>query len=194
MAAGSGSALDGAKLLLAFGLGTLPVMLSFGLLASLASARLAPKIQRFSGIVIIALGTIMLNRGLVLSGAGFDFTTGLAWTTLQIREHWSVDMSMPVLGYQLIEMDISQQSAPAQPIILQKGVPVKWKIHNQEAQSCVSSILAPKLGLDIPIKKGEQTIEFTPQQAGVITWSCNMGMTTGSFVVIDKQGKAKEEQ
>jgi plastocyanin domain-containing protein len=71
--------------------------------------------------------------------------------------------------------------------VLKKGVPVKWHIHNSEAQSCVSSVVVPKLGLDIPLKNGQQTIEFTPQQEGVITWSCNMGMTTGSFVVVDEQ-------
>lgn len=190
MAAGSGGALEGAKLMFAFGLGTLPVMLSFGLLASMASARLAPKIQRFSGGIVFVLGAIMLNRGLVLSGAGFDFTTGLAWTAAQIREYSGVDMSAPILGpilgYRIVEMDFSKPEGTPGQIVLQKGVPVKWNIHNQEAQSCVSSVVVPKLGLDVPLKKGDQTIEFTPQQEGIITWSCNMGMTTGSFVVVDR--------
>jgi len=41
----------------------------------------------------------------------------------------------------------------------------------------------PKLGLMFDVREGEQTIEFTPQEAGVIPWSCWMGMIPGSFVV-----------
>ena len=39
MAAGTGSALEGAKMLFAFGVGTLPVLLSFGVLRRLSPAR-----------------------------------------------------------------------------------------------------------------------------------------------------------
>jgi sulfite exporter TauE/SafE len=189
MAAGTGSALEGAKLMLAFGLGTLPVMLGFGLLTSLASASLAPKIIRFSGVIVVALGAIMLNRGLLLSGIGYDFTTGLAWVSAQLRDNLGVDMSYTSLGYQSIEMNFAEKDKIPGQIVLQKGVPVKWKIHNDELQSCVTSVIAPKLGLDVPLKKGEQIIEFTPKQEGLITWTCNMGMTTGSFLVVDEARK-----
>ncbi len=192
MAAGTGSALEGAKLMLVFGLGTLPVMLGFGLLTSLASASLAPKIIRFSGAIVVALGAIMLNRGLLLSGAEYDFTSGLAWVSAQLRDQTGLDMSTPVMGYRSVEMSFSDGDKKPAQIVLQKGVPVKWKIHNDKPQSCVTGIVVPKLGLDVPLKKGEQIIEFTPQQEGLITWTCTMGMTTGSFLVVDKDKKPGE--
>ena len=194
MAAGTGSALEGGKLMLVFGLGTLPVMLGFGMLTSMASASLAPKIIRFSGAIVVILGAIMLNRGLVLSGAKYDLTTGLAWVSMQLRDQTGVDMSIPRLGYQSIEMTFNGEGVTQKQIVLQKGVPVKWKIHNDEGQSCVTGVVAPKLGLDIPLKKGEQIIEFTPQQEGIIPWTCNMGMTTGTFLVVDPNGKKDEKQ
>jgi sulfite exporter TauE/SafE len=190
MAAGTGSALEGGKMMLVFGLGTLPVMLGFGLLTSLASASLAPKIVRFSGAIVLALGAIMLNRGLVLSGVGYDLTTGLAWVEEQMRERLGWDLSADMVatmghGYQTVDMQFSENNKNPGVIILRKGVPVKWKIHNDEAQSCVTGVVVPKLGLDVPLKKGEQTIEFTPQQEGLIPWSCSMGMTTGTFKVVE---------
>ncbi len=194
MAAGTGSALEGGKLMLVFGLGTLPVMLGFGMLTSMASASLAPKIIRFSGAIVVILGAIMLNRGLVLSGAKYDLTTGLAWVSMQLRDQTGIDMSIPGLGYQSIEMTFNEDGKTQKQIVLQKGVPVKWKIHNDEGQSCVTGVVAPKLGLDIPLKKGEQIIEFTPQQEGIIPWTCNMGMTTGTFLVVDPNGKKDEKQ
>ena len=194
MAAGTGSAFEGGKMLLVFGLGTLPLMLGFGLLTSLASASLAPKIVRFSGVIVVALGAIMLNRGLVLSGAGYDFTTGLAWVETQLRDRLGVDLGADRvaamgLGYQTVEMRFSGDDKNPHVIVLQKGVPVKWKIHNDEAQSCVTGVVVPKLGLDVALKKGEQTIEFTPQQEGLIPWSCSMGMTTGTFKVVGEAAK-----
>ena len=36
---------------------------------------------------------------------------------------------------------------------------------------------------DFKIKPGLQTIEFTPDEEGVISFSCWMGMITGKFVV-----------
>jgi len=41
-------------------------------------------------------------------------------------------------------------------------------------------------------KKGENTIEFTPTEAGTIPWSCLMGMIQGSFIVKDNIDTAKE--
>ncbi len=194
MAAGTGSALEGAKLMFVFGLGTLPVMLGFGMLTSMASASLAPKIIRFSGAIVVVLGAIMLNRGLVLSGAKYDMTTGLAWVTSQLRDKTGLDMSKSMLGYQLVEMTFNGQDKTPGQIVLQKGVPVKWKIHNDGQQSCVTGVVVPKLGLDVPLKKGEQIIEFTPQQEGIIPWSCNMGMTTGTFLVVDPNEKKKDDK
>lgn len=186
MAAGSGSPREGAMMMLVFGLGTLPVMMGFGALTSLASAQLAPKIIRLSAIIVVVLGAIMLNRGLVLSGSGYDLTTGLAWVNAQIREQVGADIAVLGPDYQKVETEFSADAQTVGQVVLRKGVPVKWKINNLDHQSCVNGIVAPKLGLDIPLKKGEQVIEFTPEQEGIVTWSCNMGMTTGSFVVVDE--------
>ncbi|MBS1214031.1 MAG: Heavy metal transport/detoxification protein, partial [Proteobacteria bacterium] len=159
MAAGTGSALQGAKLMAVFGLGTLPVMLGFGVLTSVASARLAPKIIRLSGAIVLVLGVIMFNRGLGLTGSGYDFKSGFGWASVKLRQMWGEQWT-PIAGqdYQVVEMELAQGAAGGSPIVLQKGVPVRWKIHNPEVQSCVSTVVVPKLGLDIPIKKGDQTV------------------------------------
>jgi sulfite exporter TauE/SafE len=187
MAAGTGSPVEGAKLMLVFGLGTLPVMLGFGVLTSAASARLAPKILRLSGAIVMVLGAVMLNRGLILTGSGYDFTSGLAWAEMAVKERFGINLPEAGPNFHDIEMDFSRkETLPGTPIVLKKGVPVKWHVQNSQMHSCVSSVIVPKLGLEIPLKDGQKTIEFTPQQEGVITWSCDMGMTTGSFVVVDE--------
>lgn len=194
MAAGTGSVLEGATLMLVFGLGTLPVMLSFGLLANLASAKLAPKIARLSGAIVCVLGVIMLNRGLAMTGSGYDFNAAVAWASVKFKQKWGIELPVDgLLGYQLVEMELTEQGVEPKQIVLKKGVPVKWVIHNHEPQACVSGVVVPKLGLDIPIQKGKQTIEFVPDKPGVLTWSCTMGMTTGAFVVLDEKANRQHD-
>ena len=65
-AAGTGSLINGFFSLAAFGLGTLPVMLGFGSLASVISKKATARILKISAIIVLILGLIMLNRGLSL--------------------------------------------------------------------------------------------------------------------------------
>lgn len=65
MAAGNGSALEGAKFLTLFGLGTLPALLGFGLLVRTLSNRMTHRFLHVSGIILIVLGSMMLNKGIM---------------------------------------------------------------------------------------------------------------------------------
>ena len=87
MAAGTGSPIEGAKMLFAFGLGTLPVMLAFGVIASMLSSALTHRLLKASGVIVVALGAVMINRGLILTGGGFDLGSLLA----RMRQSESAD-------------------------------------------------------------------------------------------------------
>ena len=84
MAAGSGNWSQGAAILFFFGIGTLPLLLGFGFLTSLLSANLTPKLLKASGVIVMALGAIMLNRGLAVTGTGVDFNTLVARVSQQL--------------------------------------------------------------------------------------------------------------
>jgi len=72
MAAGNGSALEGAKFLTLFGLGTLPALLGFGLLARLLSNSMTRRFTQASGVILIVMGAMMLNKGLMQVLPGGD--------------------------------------------------------------------------------------------------------------------------
>jgi sulfite exporter TauE/SafE/copper chaperone CopZ len=189
MAAGTGSWLEGAKLLFVFALGTLPVMLGFGYFASFVSSKMTNKILRISGAIVIILGIVMVNRGLALTGSGYDLNSivqsvgadGVAGNAVG-----SADSNVVLLnGYQEIHMDVTRYGYEPNRFVLKKGVPVKWVIDGKELTGCNNAIQVPKLGLTFDIEKGEQTIEFTPTESGTISWSCWMGMIPGSFIVKD---------
>lgn len=72
MAAGTGSAQEGATMLCLFGLGTLVPLLGFGLVASTVSRSTIDLLVRASAVMVIAMGLMMADRGLRLTGSGYD--------------------------------------------------------------------------------------------------------------------------
>jgi sulfite exporter TauE/SafE/copper chaperone CopZ len=189
MAAGTGSMIEGAKLLFVFALGTLPVMLGFGYFASFVSSRMTHKILKASGVVVIILGIIMMNRGLALTGSGYDFNSivqSVGATGDGGGSFGSATGNVALMnpgGYQEIRMDVTRNGWEPDRFVLKKGVPVRWVIDGKGINGCNNAIQVPKLGLNFDIKKGEQVIEFTPTEEGVVPWSCWMGMIPGTFIV-----------
>ena len=189
MAAGTGSMIEGAKLLFVFGLGTLPAMLGFGYVASYISNKATQKILKASGTIVIILGLLMVNNGLALTGSGYDFKSLTTSTNIAAAANNGVSnvqsdkIAVIKNGYQEIHMTVSRYGYSPNIFFLKKGVPVKWIIDGQELTSCNRAIIVQSLGLSFQIKPGVQTIEFTPADEGTIRWSCWMGMLQGAFVV-----------
>ena len=185
MAAGTGSAVEGAKMLFTFGIGTLPVLLSFGVLTTLISGSLTHQLLKASGAIVIVLGAVMINRGLILTGSGYDLHSIIA-TLLRAGKATPEALSgqQSQTAVQTIAMNVNRWGFSPNQFTLHKGVPVKWIINGEEITTCNHRILVPKLGLEFDVKKGQQTIEFTPTEEGVIPWSCWMGMLHGEFEVI----------
>lgn len=185
MAAGTGSWSQGAATLFFFGLGTLPLLLGFGFLTSLLSANLTPKLLKASGVIVMILGTVMLNRGLAVAGTGADFNTLLARASQYLSPQAAEG---PVCeNEQTISMDVLRSGFSPNRFTLRKGIPVKWVIHGKELTECNKSIVVPQYGLKIDVQPGNQVVEFTPKDTGVIPWSCWMGMIPGSFIVVENE-------
>lgn len=192
LAAGTGSAIEGAKLLFIFGVGTLPVMLGFGYFLSFLSGKATHNILKFSGALVIVLGLIMLNTGLALTGSGYDYKT-LKSSLTQYSGSNNQDGTQNIAGniavqkdgYQEIRMDVTRYGWEPDTFVLKKGVPVKWIINGKEITGCNRAIQVPKYGLEFDIKQGEQIIEFTPTESSTVPWSCWMGMIPGTFIVKD---------
>jgi uncharacterized protein len=193
MAAGTGSWIDGGIILFFFGLGTLPMLMGFGMLTSLLSANLTPKLLKASGYIVIALGAVMLNRGLAVTGTGIDFNTMVTKVSVQILPQIAAPASDQHL--QVIRMDVLRSGFSPNKFTLRKGIPVHWVINGKELNECNKAIVVPQYNLKFDLHAGEQTIEFTPTETGVVPWSCWMGMIPGTFVVVDNvPEKTKAEQ
>jgi len=191
----AGSFLGGAIMLFAFAIGTLIPMLGFGVFASLISHTIQNKIARLSGAIVLVMGLLMINNGLALSGNQLSISavTGIAGGSLGGSSQTGTILDGPQgvnngPGYQIINMDVTNAGYSPSSFVLKTGLPVKWVINGKQINSCNGSMIVPAYNLRFSVKQGEQTIEFTPNKAGVINWSCWMGMIQGTFIVRDDVG------
>ncbi len=197
MAAGTGSPWEGARILLIFGLGTLPLLLGFGFLTSLISHHASDRILKVSGLIVVTLGLIMFNRGMILTGTGYDFqsVSMLISHKLENLEDSRLSKITDEGNSITLHMDVTQDGYHPSRFVIRRGKPVRWVIDVKELTECNRTIVVPKLDLEFELHLGEQTIEFTPDHAGIILWSCGMGMHRGEFESLDDtnsdQGNAK---
>lgn len=184
-AAGTGDLIAGAASLFAFGLGTLPAMFAFGTIGSIVGTARLNHLVRYSGVLVVFLGLLMLNNGIALTGNVIT-GTGPAQNSSIVTEGTQ--------GYQEIYMEATYYGYEPDSFVLKKGVPVRWVINGKEVGYCNDRIIIPEYDMEFSIKSGEQVIEFTPEEEGVVGWSCWMGMIPGQFIITDDgEGPSPEE-
>jgi len=188
-AAGTGSPIEGAKALFFFGLGTLVPMLTFGITAHYFSSALTRNVVKFSGVLVIVMGLLMANNGLALLGIGLPLSVS-SGNQVGGKDAGITNIKLDADGYQVIKMNVTSRGWEPNSLVVKKGVPVKWEINVLELTGCNNEILVKDYGLDIKLKQGLQTVEFTPQNTGTVGFSCWMGMIRGQFVVIEGNSSA----
>ena len=176
-ALGTGSILAGASSMFFFSLGTVPLMFGFGALSSLISGRFTKQMIKVSAVLVMALGIIMLNRGLGLSGINFAYAQDTSPSQSSISELQTDN--------QLVTTTLGANSFP--PLIVQKGVPVVWDMKVDQAilNGCNGTLIIPKYNIQVTLKPGDNIIKFTPNESGDIPFTCGMGMIRSNIKVVD---------
>ncbi len=172
----TGSWVTGAISMFLFSLGTTPLMFGFGAVSSLLSKKFTAKVMAVSAVLVIFLGVGMLNTGLSMSGF-------LAVGTQQSQ----VAGFEPVIenGYQIVTIEVSPRGYA--PITVKKDIPVRFNLHveAENLTGCNNAIIIPKYGIQMPLQPGDNIVEFTPAETGVIPYSCWMNMIRSSITVVE---------
>jgi len=169
----TGSALGGAGILFSFVLGTFPIFFLFGLASS---AMFKNKILTIIAAIVIALiGILSINTGQILRGSVHT-----------LQNYWRV-IAPEATGKtgSVVNIEVSNFGYKADVNTLKVGVPVKLLLVTKNVQSCARSFVIPSLNYSkvLPLN-GVTEINFTPEVVGILTYTCSMGMYTGSFNVI----------
>lgn len=132
---------------------------------------------KFCGIILLVVGIGMVGTRYL-----FPRTTAFAAPG---TDGQPVIMAEINGGIQEVAIDL-QPSAYA-PIIVQKGIPVRFNIRAEEKNinSCNATVVIPDFNTQVTLKPGDNILEFIPDKAGAVAYSCWMGMVTSSIQVVD---------
>lgn len=180
----TGDPVKGAITMGAFAFGTAPGLLGIGGLTSVVKGAFAKSFFKFAGIVVIALALFNISNGYNLTGIAFasPFSSSAASTT-------SPDPNVTLEnGIQIVRMTQHASGYSPNTFTIKKGVPVKWIITSEDVNTCASSIVSSSLNIRASLNLGENVFEFTPNETGVLKFSCSMGMYRGTFNVVNSDG------
>jgi len=193
----SGSALAGALSMLAFSLGTVPLMLVFGAGGSLLSARFRTVAARAGGVLVLFLGLSAFGRAWALSGIRLDSSVsvsapaapaaGIAPSAVQTVAARGASPVVAVAkdGFQEVSFDLAPRSYSR--LLVASGVPVRLTIRadSRSINGCNNAVVIPAYGVTKELAPGDNLIEFTPEATGVIPYSCWMGMIRSTIEVVE---------
>lgn len=91
-----------------------------------------------------------------------------------------------VLVEETQEIESTISSRDYEDITVKAGIPVKWTImaDKEDINGCNNVLVIPAYHIQLQILPGENVIKFTPEEEGVIGYSCWMGMIRNSITVV----------
>lgn len=189
-ALGTGSVLAGAFSMFLFSVGTVPLLLGFGALGSLLSARFTRRLAMASGVLVAVLGLVMFARGLGLYGIALP-RIGPAVAEARaagpgLSAVTPTGAAVARLGDGVQEVTTRVLSDSYQPFVVQQGVPVRWTIEVKagDLNGCNYALVVPAYGIRKKLAPGKNVVEFTPGRAGSLAYTCWMGMITSTIQVV----------
>lgn len=185
-AAGTGSAVKGAFAMTVFGLGTIPLMLGFGTFTSLIGHGLKKRVMKLSAVVVLVLGLVMLDRGLVLQGIPYNLTNAqlIAKESLGMSTGGTLGQSKVKGKQQFATIEMQGETYAPNTLVVTPGIPLELKLVRKDANPCSKQIVFPSMNIlkDIP-DNGTVTLKLDPKGEGNFNFTCGMGMMQGLLVV-----------
>jgi uncharacterized protein len=173
-AIGTSNPFWGAGILFAFVLGTSPVFFAIGI----ASSELFKKkaFNYIAAAFIFVIGIISINSGQVLRGSV---------NTLQNYYSAIVGAGQISKAGNVVNIEITNHGYKADVNTLKLGVPVNLILKTSNVTSCARAFTIPDMNyFKILPATGTETVKFTPEKLGNLTYTCSMGMYSGSFNVV----------
>lgn len=173
-AIGTSNPFWGAGIMFAFVLGTSPVFFAIGIASSEFFKKKA--FNYIAATFIFIIGIISINSGQVLRGSVH---------TLQNYYTVMFGGSETAKVGNVVNIEITNQGYKSDVNTLKLGVPVKLILKTSNVTSCARAFTIPDLNyFKILSASGTEVMEFTPTKLGNLTYTCSMGMYSGSFNVI----------
>ncbi len=185
-AAGTGSVLGGGVAMLAFGLGTAPLMLVFGTASSMLPANLKHRLMSVLAIVVIVFGAVYVNRAAMRLGSPVTFNTVKQMVVGTPAAPVATDTEYVTGADGVVEVPLTIENVQFVPSVLQipADKPVRLLVNRKEENACSAQLSLPQLGVTVDLAPNAVTaVDLPATKAGQYTLTCGMGMMAGQLLV-----------
>jgi sulfite exporter TauE/SafE len=182
----TGSPLLGVLSMVAFGLGTAPLMLVFGFASSLLSRGFQAKMQIVAALAVVIFGLVILNRGLMVVGSPVTFDT-VRVAVLGSSTPATTDATQYKKGAGgVVEIPLTIQNGAysPNPVAIPANTKVRLVVDRKANDACSAQLAIPKAGVLANLADNAVTnVDVPAMPAGSYTLTCGMGMLSGSIAV-----------
>ncbi len=183
-AAGAGSPVQGATVMLGFGLGTAPLMLAFGTVSGMLSAKFRDRMMVAAAVIIMVLGLVMLDRGAMMLGSPVTAQSikqaAVGAPTADLPGEFEVGAD----GAVEVSLTISNVRFVPNVVAIPADQPVRLIVDRQESNVCSDQLWIPQIGVLQSLTPFDTTVvEIPPTPAGSYNLTCQMGMMSGTLQV-----------
>jgi uncharacterized protein len=187
VAINSGNPFLGALTLFAFVLGTFPLFGLLGVATSRLSEAWSVRFSQVAATILTLMAVYTINGALLV--LNFPITVGTFTkpiTTFFSSERFVKTQSAEIVnGQQEVSIGIFNNGYQPRNITVKKGIPVKLTLQSQDAYSCAVAFVFKEFGIKTFLGPTDtKSFTFTPEKTGEFTFTCSMGMYTGTMKVI----------
>lgn len=187
----TGNPIQGALIMLAFVLGTMPLFTIIGVATARLSEIWHSTFTRLAAYALIALAVYSLNGVGIVLGSPITLQKIVRPVTYFFsEERFSGEASAQVedglkTGIQQVTINITNSGYSPRRLQVKAGSPVELTLKSKDAYSCAASFVLREFGINTFLDPTDtQTFSFTPTKPGKYTYTCSMGMYTGTLEVI----------
>jgi uncharacterized protein len=185
-AAGTGSAISGGAAMLAFGIGTAPLMLAFGTASGLLRPDFKRRMTSALAIVVVVLGVVYLDRAATRLGSSITLSAAKQ-SILGPSTSTAAVASYATDADGVTEVPLAIRNTQFVPAALQipADKPTRLVVDRQENNPCSDQLAVPQLGVTVDLKpNGVTTVDLPAAKAGEYTLTCGMGMMSGRISAV----------
>lgn len=185
LAISSGNPWTGAAIMGTFVLGTSPVFAALGVLTSRLSETMHTHFTRATAVILIALSLYALNGVATVLNFPLNWSAVTSALTSTTSPANNANSLQDTDGVQRRTIQVLNRGYQPQRIQVQQNQPVELTLVSNETYSCALDFVLPAFGIRTMLRATDtQTFTFIPTQKGRYTYSCSMGMYTGTLEVI----------
>lgn len=189
LAISSGSALKGALILGTFVLGTTPLFFGLGWITTVLGDALREKFFKVAAIAVLYLGLSSVNSSLVVMGSPITWNSLREAIPIEINLGDAEDGNASVKvvdGVSVADIKVFPNAYVPNVVQVKAGMPIRLNLTTTGGYGCSSAFTIPSLGVRKSLPKNTTTtIDLSAQNPGKITFTCSMGMYSGTIEVVE---------